>query len=60
MDLVVAFLLVKVFTLLLHFLPENLFAFCVPMAARWWPSLGCVRPEVLTLGPLPNLNKAYY
>ena len=60
MDLVVAFLLVKVFTLLLHFLPENLFDFCIPMVARWWSSLGCAWPEVLTLGPLPNLNKAYY
>ena len=35
MELLVAFLLVKVFILLLHFLPEICFAFDVPKVARW-------------------------
>ena len=35
MDLVVALLMVKIFTFLLHFLPENLVAVRVQKVARW-------------------------
>ena len=59
--LIIAFFLVKDFTFLLHFLPENLIAVRVRKVGRGGRSyLGRAWPELLTLYPLPNLNKAYY
>ena len=58
--LIIAFFLVKVFTLLLHFLLDGLISFVsfgFLVDGSWW---AVAWPNALLLSPLPNLNKAYY